>query len=253
MPHRKNIITLASLAIIGLFTATGCATRGRIEPEITPRATTRADTTVAQLNVAVNTTALEDEESKAVAERVENEVEGLLSASGFKINSFTADLLIAMSVDAVQFDEVGNAYRYEGEVRASARRTADGLLIGKKSFEAKGERQHGQSDALNALATELAGETGAWLVQTCTAAASELSAENITINRHGVIGNDSKYAKAFFQEVKDMEGVITCELIGVYSKARQMVFRVVYFKDKFPAGILNELATNKDLGMKPKD
>lgn len=259
MKELESNLALSVLAVISIAVLAGCSTTGHrkpvipAEPDYDKSSAATADSAAAKLNVSVKTVSAEDDDTRTVANRVRNTVKGRLAASGFSINNMPADLRVVLNVETAPFDKLGNTYRFSGEVESTARRLFDGRLMGRETIALKGKREQGKSDALRALANQLAKKAGAWLVDTCTAATSGLGADNVFINRRGVIGNDSEYAETFVRQVQNMDGVISCELIDQNFDDRKMTFRIVYFKDKFPAGILNGLANKSELEMKPTD
>lgn len=255
----------AGITVSILLLGPGCANTGRVGPgpEIaTPPSPeeeaedaaedARAETAVGQLNVAVSSETGGDEETKTVAERVDNRVQSRLTSSGFKISEEAPDLRVALGVDTDLFDKLGTTYRYKGEVRAEVQRLFDGQLLGRESFSLEGEREHSRDDALKTLADEMADNAGDWLVDTCTDGAAGVKVENVIVTRsHLLDRKDSEYADTFVRTVQEIDGVASCQLAEHNYEERRMVFRVVYFTDKLPAGLLNRLVTIDDLDMKP--
>jgi len=225
-----------------------------VRPDPPPEAEeeARVETGVTKLNVAVESEPRQDEEIATVTERVDNRIQSRLAASGFNISSGAPDLRVALGVDTELFDKLGSTYRYKGEVRTEVRRLFDNRLLGRQSFAVEGERAHSRGDALHNLADELADNAGNWLVSTCTDGAAGLKVEVVTIRRRHLLDRaDSEYAEMFIQTVSDIDGVASCELIERDHGDRRMAFRVVYFTEKLPAGLLNRLVTIDDLKLKP--
>jgi len=239
----------------------GCANTGRIGSErgiATPTypeegaKDARAETAVGQLNMAVSSEAGDDKETKTLAKRVDNRIKSRLTASGFKISNETPDLRVSLGMDTNLFDKLGSTYRYKGEVRAEVRRLFDSRLLGRKSFSLEGEREHSRDDALKSLADELAANAGDWLVDTSTDGAVGVKVENVIITRRKLLERkDSEYAERFVSTVENIDGVASCRLAEHDYDKRQMVFRVVYYTDKLPAGLLNRLVTIHSLDIKP--
>ena len=258
---------VAALLAVVVAAGTGCrSTTARVTPAGTEPARTapqidvqepagpapaRAELAVSRLNVSMTTRAAGGEPAASVAQRVDKAAQGSLAERGFTLDATPADLVVKLNVSANEFDSIGNYHRYSGEVDAEARRACDARLLGREQIAERGKRQLERTPAIHALADELAARTGSWVARTCSTAASRLRADNVVITRRHEQDDDAAFARRFVARTRAMEGVLSCELIEQDYDRHEMVFRVVYFRDKFPAGLLNALAREPRLGITP--
>ena len=253
--HRRVITWLQySIGIILVTTlAQGCATRGRIGGANTPDSisSVAAESQARLLNVQVSASPQGEKEASSVANSVKSAVEGKLAAKGFAVNDTSPDIKVALNVGVNLFDQSGGYYRYEGNVDASVQRTRDTKILGQTVVAAKGDRKLGQSSALQAVSGKLGADTADWVAGVATPLQSGLSANDITIKRPLLTRDDPAYVKMFVDTVGAIDGVLSCTLVSQNYGSKTMVFRVVYYKDSFPEGLLNRLATIQDLGIKP--
>jgi hypothetical protein len=129
----------------------------------------------------------------------------------------------------------------------------DQKLLAHEVATASGERRLGQPEALDAVAGKLATDTAAQVVQACAPLKTKLAANDITVKRPfmSLRKNDPAYAEAFVARVARMEGVLACTLVDQSYEQQTMVFRIVYYRDTYPQGLLNRLALVKELQIQP--
>lgn len=212
-----------------------------------------APAVVRPLNVAVAASASGDG-ADIVGARVKKAVEGVLVRQGHTLRTTGPEnVRITLGVRTRLKDRLGNFYLYSGDVDAAVERTMDGLSLGKRQITGDGKRTLDKTPALQALADVLSAETSQWLTQALDQAAARLEAQDITVKRAWKAGSDAEYSRTFVDQVGRLPGVVSCRNVRQDYSSRTMVFRVVYFKDKFPEGILNRIAVTPALNLKPKD
>ena len=218
------------------------------DPKPPPSGPGSAEAAVRALNINVTTVAL-GEGTSVVKTDVQNAVEGGLVGRGFKINATRPEVSVMLQASASEFDSMGNFYVYKGDVAASVTREFDGKLMGKEKISVKGERTLDRKPALQALSKDLASETSAWVADTCTTAMSGLEALDVTVRRTWKKGEQAGYARKFVRTVKAFPGVVKCVVVGQAPAEGQIVFRVVYYKEQIPEGLLFRIAEDPGLNI----
>lgn len=185
-----------------------------------------------------------------IAGDLKRAVAGALATKGFAVDADHSDISVALAAETSVFDQSGNYYRYDGKVVARVERTMDRRLLGEQTFEGRGERKLGSAGALSALSSSLSGKVVDWVAETIAPAQAGLAANNITVTRKHAKTDDAEYARIFATKAGALKGVVSCTLASQDTGAHSMVFRVVYLKDAFPAGILNHVAGIPELELK---
>ena len=244
---------VAFAAVLSFFVS-GCATRMGVE---SPQAVEQLSHVAAQaenqlLNVSVLTTATTGDAEGIVASRVRDAVEGGL-AGQVTLSPDNPDVIVALTVTTEEFDRSGEFSLYKGEVQAVATRVFDSKLLGRTSFTDKGKRELGAAESLRSVSDALAKDASGWVAKTIAPAVQGLCAVDVRTQapwyRRKV--TQSEYATLFVTEVARIDGVVSCVLKQQDMAAGTMVFRVVYFKDRFPEGLMNRLALVGKLDLQP--
>lgn len=178
-------------------------------------------------------------------------VEGRLAAAGYKMNNEAPDILVQLDVRASEFDRSGNYLRYEGTVEAGVNRTWDNKRLGYDTISVRGKRGLGQDEAMRNLTAELAAATATRVMNFARPEQSGLAVMDVTIRRPWLTTRDFEYAQRLIRAIKAQRGVIYCAMVAHDYDAKLLTFRVVYLADAMPEGILNRLASIKDLRIKP--
>ena len=250
---RTRINSYLRMASGGLLLALACAGCATVTPPVEPGppVVLTASSAAQQLRIRTSVDASsESDHAWTAAGLVRNAVEGRLTAEGFIMDSGTPDVAVEMSVDASLFDRTGQSAIYEGEVQASVTRTHDRKLLGKTVIQEKGTREYGDAKAVNALSQILATKTAAWVDQASTSDRTELMASDITV-RMGLFRRDmAQYIRTFVGRVSPISGIALCEVASQNHAERYVTFRVVYYRKRFPEGLLNHLAGIDELELK---
>jgi len=257
----SRLLTAGGILAAGLFSQ-GCRTttaarQAATQPPTAPTTEaihpTAGRSALSVLNVRVSAAAA-DKDAESVAPSVQNRVEGALAANGFAVIPSSPDVIVAMVVESELFDKAGSYHLYKGAVSTKVSRAYDGKIIGKTEVSVKAERKLGRNAGLKSLAAKLAEPTADWIGATCTPEQSGLAAHDITLKRPRMAEQSaSQYVAAFVRAAKGLDGVVHCALVKQDYASREIVFRIVYFKDKFPGGILNRLATIQELNIEPEN
>jgi type IV pilus biogenesis protein CpaD/CtpE len=244
------------LAVAGLVS--GCASTGGMTAPVAEgnpdNAVAPATAEMRYLNVSVASSSL-NKDGKLVASRLERAVRDKLAANGLPMRSAAPDILLSMAVDAKSFDQSGEYHVYRVRVQATAQTTAAPVKdLGMKTLEIKSDRKLGKDEALLNAADKLSNDAVAWSVSMVDPSRSELLANDLTVEApwYKTRRGQADYARNFVKEVSGLAGVVNCRLVSHDYANKIMVYRVVYMRDAYPAGVLNYLATKNKLNIKPK-
>jgi hypothetical protein len=247
----------SGVAVVGIlaFGASGCATRMSTElPDATDQLShVAADSENQLLNVSVQSTQPAFEDAGIVAARVRAAVEGGL-AGQVTLSPDNPDIIVALTVTTEEFDRSGEFSLYQGEVQAVATRVFDNKILGRNTFTGKGKRELGADEALRSVSGVLAKDTSEWVAKTLAPAVQGLCAVDIRTQAPWYRSKvrQAEYATRFVTEAGRLDGIVSCVLKQQDPGAGTMVFRVVYFKDRFPEGLINRLMQIKTLNLEPR-
>ena len=73
----------------------------------------------------------------------------------------------------------------------------------------------------------------------------------MTVRRPWLSTRDPEYAQRLIQAVKAQRGVVYCAMVAHDYETKVLTFRIVYLAEAMPEGVLNRLASMKDLAIKP--
>jgi len=244
--------------ILCAFLAQGCRSVVAIkeagsQPSSTIMGSPASKEIVQELNLKINSHSATDNSAKKLTDMLVQKISSILLADGYKIEEKNADLLVDINANVSIFDKSGNYYRHDGEVDAKATISHTRKTVGEQHFTAKNERQLGEEKSLEQLAKELAKPVAEWVSSLAGQLGREIAANNIEIRRPVIYGkiSQAEYANMFVKKVGGIDGVVSCELVSHDYEQREMVFRVVYYRKKFPAGIMNKILTMDELGLTP--
>lgn len=238
----------------GLALLSGCATTGSVSAPVAPenmeQAAAPAIAEMRHLNIKITATG-SSEEGQAVADQLSGRVQEKLAAEGLVVQPNQADLELIFDVNAAEFDRSGNYYVYDANLKASAGITyGTSRPIGSKTFTVQSDRGLGKEVTLRSAAEKLADSAVSWAIEVVDPARCGLLANDITIYR--IRGNQGDYARDFIRKINAVDGVLTCRVVAQDVEAQMIVFRVVYLRDSFPAGLMNYLSSKDKFNIKPK-
>ena len=247
-----------SLLLVALSTLafSGCGTTNvSVAPDSTPvsgpmgsdgyTAMSRAS----QLQIAVNAFAA-DKADKPLASAIAKQVEGRLNQQGLQVTPDGGDLRVGITVSSSVFDKSGNYYRMEGSADTSVKRSYDNSTVDSKIINVRSARELGEDKARDTLVAELSRDTADWVAGSLSDRSLQLSANDITV-RVSNFRNSPDYGRKFIREVSKVKGVASVILVKQDTQRKELTFRVVYFKNKIPEGILYRIARIDDLGIRP--
>ena len=257
----KRLTVVGAMAVgAGCLLGTGCTNTGRnsstIVTPVTPppisgrpipdsMAAEASAEAVSHFNIQVTAS------GGGPAEAIRQVVEGRLADNGYKLNADVPDIKIRLGVRSTEFDRAGNYIRYEGTVEAGVNRVWDDKRLGFESISARGKRGLGADEATRNLTADLAERTAAFLMKSARPEQSGLAAMDVTVRRPWLSTRDPEYAQRLIQAVKAQRGVVYCAMVAHDYETKVLTFRIVYLAEAMPEGVLNRLASMKDLAIKP--
>jgi len=238
----RNALSVGMVTLLGC----GCASiRSKSLPPPPDRYTVAAESRALNIRVRSET----DNNFREVGDAVRKAVEGRLAAEGFRIAPTMFDIGVDLRVSVEEFDVSGEYFRFAGNVDVSVHRSPDSRLLGRDTIALRGERMLGRAKALGTLADQLAQATAEFVSRAVAPDHADLGVEEITIRRGVFTRGDATYKLRFAELVSRLDGVISCRLVDENLPDRAMTFRVVYFRENFPAGLLNRIRLIPELGL----
>lgn len=186
-------------------------------------------------------------------ESVRQAVEGRLAENGYKMNAEAPDIQVQLAVRSAEFDRSGSYLRYEGTTEVGVNRAWDNKRLGYDSVSVRGKRGLGADEAMRNLAGELASGTASRVMNYARPEQSGLAVVDVTVKRPWLKTRDPEYAQRMIRAVKAQPGVVYCALVAHDYDTKMLTFRIVYLADAMPEGVLNRLASLRDLGIKPRN
>jgi len=235
--------------------ASGCqtVTTGKVGE---PGATDTAGGVEASLSEARRLNIAVDAKGPApVADAVRRKVENGLAEKQFNLDAKVPDIQVNLAVATTVFDKSGNYVVLEGTADASVTRAFDRQTVGHQTLTVRADRQLGEDVAARALGEKLGGAAAEWVTKTAASGVVDLAAVDVTVRRpwRPFSGSDvAAYAKLFTDRVSAVPGVRSCRVVSQENADRTLVFRVLYFRQEIPEGILNRIANVKDLEIRPR-
>lgn len=236
------------------FVFAGCASNVQVAPADASlggpvgsdaySATSRAS----QLQISVSAMAA-DTKDRDLAGSVETQVQGKLNQQGLQVTPQGGDLSVGITVSSALFDQSGNYYRWEGTADTSIRRNVDLSTVESKLINVRASRKLGEAAARDVLVAELSRETADWVAGNMGDKSLQLSANDIQI-KVPFYKNAASYTKTFIREVRQVPGVANVMLVQQDSAQKLLTFRVVYFQNKIPEGILYRIARIDELNIR---
>lgn len=247
---KRMVIGVAVMAVAMLLSQ-GCSTPiGGAGPR--PKGEITARMAQSRLHVGVEAET-EDGDSDITTGRVQDMVEDALVDSGYRVDRNQSQVLVDMDVETELWDQTGPYYLYKGACSASANRTYDDKLLGKRRFSARGKRVQDKEDAIVSLAEKLGAKTSDWVVKTSAPGKVGVTAADLVIEHSwfNFFKKRPEYVNKFIKYVEQVDGVISCRLAKEDHETKRRVFRIVYVEDKIPEGLLNRIASIEELDIKP--
>ena len=206
------------------------------------------------LNVAVTASGA-DADSAMLADRLAVSLKSKLAESGYRLaEKDVADVTVELSATTREFDRSGNYLLLEGEASVKAKRVTDGKLLGEQTYTAKGDRKLGAPAALLSLAGKFGTGPAEWAAKTVIAEAAGLGVSSLRVICTGVWvdGKVPAYAEMFMAKAQAQPGMVRCIIASHDYAKREITFRMVYFKDKFPDGVYTRLYAIPELRLRPR-
>lgn len=251
---RRMRVFCFGLAMTGMaLMGGGCRTMAVITQTAEGVPSADEDGRVQQLNININSQA-SGRNAEIIARDVNREVEQVLGDRGFRIDVARPDVRVTLKTVAREFDVTGNFYRYEGRIDADAKRVYDQRVLGRETFEMRGDRQLGQEAAIREVSVPLARQTAEWLTGIIHPARSgSASAEVIArFSRFSRRGAQNEFIEMFVDRLTVEPGIVSCRMIGRDRGPREISFRIVYFPDFFPEGLMTRIANMQELNIKTR-
>lgn len=256
MKSTKTIqVAMQACAAAALLLVQGCASTNTISktPQAIPADGVSTPATVRAVREAIHISisASGEKSGMSVAEGVKDSLEDQLAAEGFKVTPKDTDVEIALQGEATLYDQLGDFVVYKGTVSANVGRKHDGTILGKPSVTEKSERLPSDKEALVSLEKRIRSKIVPEVVKVLDSGTFGLEAANIEINHNFREMEDAEFIGKFLLKVNNVRGIVSCKLVNQDYARHNMHFRVVYFSDKFPEGIINAIITETKMKLKP--
>jgi hypothetical protein len=163
------------------------------------------------------------------------------------------DIRVQLAVRSAEFDRAGDYVRFEGTVEAGVNRQWDGKKLGFDTVSVRGKRGLGADEATRHLTAELSDGAANLVIKFARPEQSGLAVMDVTVKRPWLTVRDPGYAQRLVQTVKAQRGVVYCALVAQDYDTRTLTVRVVYLADAMPEGVLNRLASIRELHIKPRN
>ena len=202
-----------------------------------------------------------DPMSKRLAAMLKSSAEGRLATHGFDVApkrkpDFSATLTVSLHADA----SIDDWHVYEGAVGVSVMDAKAGRIVDNTMVKAKGARGLGTNAAEENIGQVLEPKISEWLLKTIPAKRIPVpvgTAPNVAVMMLTLSPADRGepqedvlvVQRRFMDAVNANPGVISCRLAKEIPASRAFVFRVDYYPEDFPGGLLNTLVLDgPDLG-----
>lgn len=158
-----------------------------------------------------------------------------------------ADISIQASYSGEVFDRSGNYVLYDGTASAQVIRLADRKVLSQTRFVERGPRTLEDDRALEANVLQVADRLSGWMSGALSPAKIGIAASNVTVSNHDL--TPKQYPRRFIDAVSATEGVTAARYLGL-DQGGDFVFRVVYFPDQVPEGLLTRLRSIQGLNIR---
>lgn len=265
LPRAARRVVLGALGLLAIAALAGCRHAHRVHEPAIPTVSSSGPVTGDQppapwvvqgvgktgvLNFVVDATGA-DELSQAVAAEVGRRVVGELAKANMRQNAQMTDVRVSLDVEAELYNQRADFHIYRGDLDARVTRSSDRMVVGRTQIHAEGKFGQGPAEGRKNLAQKMSDEAAAWIAETATGEKLGLAAMDITIEHRFLAKVKADYVDSFVREVSGLDGVVSCAV--VWQKPGEYVtFRVVYFAEKFPEGLLNAITLVKELNFKTK-
>jgi len=191
-------------------------------------------------------------EASDVADMIKTKILAALPQEQFSAETEDEQFGIGLTVMTGFPIQSGSLHAYRGIVDADIRRWHDQKMLDRRAFSVKGPQAEGEGAALRGLGDALGEKLVPWIISTLDAGKHGLAAEEITIHRNWneFLIRSRRYSRLFLSEVGQLNGVISCECVSKDVQRKEVVFRVVYQKSRFPVGVMGEIMEMERLSIK---
>ena len=194
------------------------------------------------VNLAV---APHDDVSKGVAARLDSAVRGELVSMGYKVEaSANSDISISAEVESGAFDRSGNYIVLDAKVRMRATlHGPDARLLDDATFDVRGARGLGQSQAESNLSRAMMEPLAAWLKRSLSndAVPCHAVAFEVEFGKPIETSEDVAAIERIRSAAAALDGARSVTLVSQDNATGTATFRAVYEKAKFPTGFINAL------------
>lgn len=195
-----------------------------------------------------------EDESRAFAERVGHGVSGGMALPEFKVvREGACDFLLQMRPSLRLFDRTGDNWLYEADVSLLLTDVRRSRFHATKELSFRGRRSFGREKAVRELVTQTVSGVTAWAIEEVNAvvrqdyASAVLSVqlpetlwERLRGSRDGVAALERVQVAA--QEIGRLPGVLLYELQKVDCEHGMALFRIVYARREYPAGLIGPVS-----------
>ncbi|MDD3954196.1 MAG: hypothetical protein PHY82_09810 [Lentisphaeria bacterium] len=192
-----------------------------------------------------------DEDSRLVADEIARRLTGRLAEANLRQHQARADIRVYLKTNAALYNKRADFHVYKGELDLLVERVFDRQVLQRTQLTGEGKPGQGAAEGRRLLGAALAEQAGSLVLENCSSARTGLVAADISIQDRFLAQADADYVSRFVREVQGLEGVVSCALIA-HERGGQALFRVVYFAEKFPQGLMNAISLVGNLNFKVK-
>jgi hypothetical protein len=251
--RRRGVLRFVLTAPVALLlaacqTATVSPVPDRTAVPEAPEQSVLASLEGARVGASIAVTALDRQQAPA-AGLIQQSLASAVVASGYILEDApaAADLALHASYKADLFDQSGNYFLYDGTASARIVRKVDGKVLAQTRLEERGPRALEERRALEANAQRVSDALIAWLDREMNPAAVGIVASDVTISRPTFYRRD--YPSTFIEKVGAVPGVTAVRFVGEDSGGN-FIFRVIYFPEEIPEGLLARLRSIRTLNIR---
>lgn len=233
----------------GSATAPSRPTTPVVEQPFPPMVPAQLATAMKQRFIIAVKASVTERDAVGAADLMRQEIQGNLADARYKVVERAADPFVTVSISTSfdEFSKMGNFYLFEAAGVVKVTRATDNKIVGNQRLAVKGKRELGRDRAVADAARKLAAAVAEFVVARCEPVALGLQSLVLTVDARefGDSSNPRAEIQAVIREFQKVDGIQSIVLLSDTSAGKVYRFRIIYYGDKFPAGIaFGDVATS---------